>query len=60
MLYIEMEGTGVPVTKGKIEGPAGKTAGQPAPRRAGKPGCVFNQTTTDEEGRPVRDDDSTS
>lgn len=60
ILYIEMDGTGVPVTKKEREGRAGKTAGQPARTREVKLGCVFTQTTTDAEGRPVRDKDSTS
>jgi hypothetical protein len=34
--------------------------GQPAHTREVKLGCVFTQTTTDPEGRPVRDEDSTS
>jgi hypothetical protein len=60
ILYLEMDGTGVPVTKKEREGRAGKTAGQPARTREVKLGCVFTQTTPDEEGRPVRDEDSTS
>jgi hypothetical protein len=59
-LYIEMDGTGVPVTKKEREGRAGKTEGQPARTREVKLGCVFTQTTTDAESRPVRDEDSTS
>ena len=34
--------------------------GQPAHTREVKLGCVFTQTGVDEEGRPVRDEDSTS
>jgi hypothetical protein len=60
ILYIEMDGTGVPVTKKEREGRAGKTDGQPARTREVKLGCVFTQTTTDKEGWPVRDEDSTS
>ena len=60
VLYIELDGTGVPVTKKEREGRAGKTEGQPARTREVKLGCVFTQTTTDAEGRPVRDEDSTS
>ena len=58
--YIEMDGTGVPVVKAETEGRAGKVAGQPAHTREAKLGCVFTQTGVDEEGRPVRDEDSTS
>ena len=60
ILYIEMDGTGVPVTKKEREGRAGKTEGQPARTREVKLGCVFTQSTTDQDGRPVRDEDSTS
>ena len=60
VLYIEMDGTGVPVVRAETEGRKGKTAGEPARTREVKLGCVFTQTTTDDEGRPVRDDDSTS
>jgi hypothetical protein len=60
VFYIEMDGTGVPVTKKEREGRADKNEGQPARAREVKLGCVFTQTTTDEEGWPVRDPDSTS
>ena len=58
ILYIEMDGTGVPVVKAEIEGRTGKIEGQPARTREVKLGCVFTQTTCDKEGRPVRDPDS--
>jgi hypothetical protein len=60
VFYIEMDGTGVPVTKREREGRAGKIEGQPARTREVKLGCVFTQTTQDKQGRPVRDEDSTS
>lgn len=60
LLYIEMDGTGIPVAKSETEGCAGKVDGQPARTREVKLGCVFTQTSTDSEGRPVRDEDSTS
>jgi len=60
VFYIEMDGTGLPVVKAETEGRAGKVAGQPARTREAKLGCVFTQATTDEEGRPVRDEDSTT
>lgn len=60
LFYIEMDGTGIPVVKAETEGRAGKVGGQPAHTREVKLGCVFTQTTTDPEGRPVRDEDSTS
>jgi hypothetical protein len=60
LLYIEMDGTGIPVVDAETEGRAGKVDGQPARTREAKLGCIFTQTTTDPEGRPVRDEDSTS
>jgi hypothetical protein len=60
LLYIEMDGTGIPVVKAETENRAGKIAGEPARAREVKLGCVFTQTTTDPEGRPVRDEGSTS
>ena len=60
LLYIEMDGTGIPVVKAETEGRVGKVEGESAHTREVKLGCVFSQTTTDQEGRPVRDEDSTS
>lgn len=59
-LYVQMDGTGVPVVKAESEGHAGKVAGQPAQTREAKLGCVFIQSTLDAEGRPVRDEASTT
>ena len=58
--YIELDGTGVPVVQAETVGRTGKVEGQPAHTREVKLGCVFTQTTTDPEGRPVRDLDSTT
>ena len=60
VMYVEMDGTGIPVVAAETEGRPGKTQGQPAHTREVKLGCVFTQTETDEEGRPVRDDASTT
>lgn len=60
ILYIEMDGTGVPVIKAEAAGRRGKIEGQPAHTREVKLGCVFTQTTMGKEGRPVRDEDSTT
>ena len=60
ILYIEMDGTGVPVVKKETAGRLGKTEGQPAHTREGKLGCVFPQTHWDQEGYPLRDPDSTT
>ena len=55
-----MDGTGLPVVKAETEGRAGKVEGQPARTREAKLGCVFTQTTTNKEGRPFRDENSTT
>lgn len=60
ILYVQMDGTGVPVVKKETIGRPGKTEGQPSHTREVKLGCVFTQTTWDEEGYPIRDPDSTT
>lgn len=60
ILYVQMDGTGVPVVKKETEGRAGKRDGQPAHTREAKLGCVFTQTSWDKEGYAVRDPDSTT
>lgn len=60
LLYVQMDGTGVPVVPAEGEGRAGKVEGEPAHTREAKLGCVFTQTVTDAQGRPVRDDASTT
>ena len=60
VLYVEMDGTGVPVVKKETVGRQGKTDGEPAHTREVKLGCVFTQTTCDKEGFPIRDPDSTT
>ena len=60
ILYVQMDGTGVPVVKKETEGRKGKTDVQPAHTREAKLGCVFTQTTWDKEGYPIRDSDSTT
>jgi hypothetical protein len=60
ILYVQMDGTGVPVVKKETAGRPGKRDGQPAHTREAKLGCVFTQTTWDEQGYPIRDPDSTT
>jgi hypothetical protein len=60
ILYVQMDGTGVPVVKKETVGRQGKVAGQPAHTREVKLGCVFTQTTWDAEGYPIRTPDSTT
>lgn len=59
-LYVEMDGTGVPVVKKETLGRKGKNEGQPAHTREVKLGCVFTQTRWDQEGYALRDPDSTT
>ena len=60
ILYVQMDGTGVPVVKKETAGRQGKVEGQPAHTREAKLGCAFTQTTWDEEGFAIRDPDSTT
>jgi hypothetical protein len=58
VLYIAIDGTGVPVVPRELEGREGKQ-GKPKTREA-KLACVFTQTTVDADGYAVRDPGSTS
>jgi len=58
-MYVGMDGSGVPVVKRETAGRAGKDGGQAKSREA-KLGCIFTQSQVDSEGRPVRDECSTS
>ncbi|MGH9357903.1 MAG: ISKra4 family transposase [Terriglobia bacterium] len=60
ILYVQMDGTGIPVVKKETVGRQGKKEGQPAHTREVKLGCVFTQTRWDKEGYPIRDPDSTT
>jgi hypothetical protein len=60
ILYVQMDGTGVPVVKKETVGRQGKMDGQPARTREVKLGCVFTQTTWDKKGFPIRDPESTT
>ena len=60
ILYILMDGTGVPVRKSETVGRQGKHDGQPARTREVKLGGVFTQTGFDAEGYPIRDPESTT
>lgn len=60
VLYVQMDGTGVPVVKKETVDRRGKLDGLPAHTREAKLGCVFTQTASDEEGFPIRDPDSTT
>ena len=60
ILYIQMDGTGVPVVKKETTGRKGKLDGLPAHTREAKLGCVFTQTKWDKEGFAIRDPYSTT
>jgi hypothetical protein len=60
ILYVQMDGTGVPVVKKETVGRQGKIEGQPAHTRQAKLGCVFTQAKWDEEGYAIRDRASTT
>jgi hypothetical protein len=60
ILYVEMDGTGVPVVKKEALNRKGKQDGQPAHTREVKLGCVFTQTHWDQEGYAIRDPDTTT
>jgi hypothetical protein len=59
-MYVLMDGTGVPVVPAETQGRLGKIEGQRAHTRECKLGCVFTQTRVDDEGRPMRDPESTT
>ena len=59
-LYIAVDGTGVPVVPRETEGRAGKKTSARAKTREVKIGCVFTQTTVNDKGYPVRDEQSTT
>jgi hypothetical protein len=60
VMYVEADGTGVPMRPEELEGRPGKQADGSAKTREVKLGAVFTQTRTDEEGQPVRDYQSTT
>ncbi len=60
VMYVQMDATGVPMVAKETEGRSGKGEDGRAHTRDAKLGCVFTQTTTDDQGRPVREEDSTT
>jgi len=60
ILYVQRDGTGVPVVKKDTAGRKGKLDGLPAHTREVKLGCVFTQTQWDKEGYAIRDPGSTN
>ena len=59
-LYIAIDGTGVPVVAAETEGRDGKGEDGKARTREVKLCAVFTQTTTHDDGKPVRDPRSSS
>lgn len=55
ILYVAVDGTGVPMVAEELVGRSGKQPDGSSRTREVKLGCVFTQTTVDEEGLPVRD-----
>jgi len=60
ILYVQMDGTGIPVVKKETAGRPGKIEGQPAHTRECKLGCAFTQTAWDKKGYAICDPDSTT
>jgi hypothetical protein len=60
MLYLTVDGTGIPMTAAETAGRAGKGPDARAHTREAKLACLFTQTSVDDDGRPVRDPGSTS
>ena len=60
ILYVEVDGTGVPMVAEELAGRAGKQEDGSARTREVKLGAVFTQTQPDAEGRPVRDHAATT
>jgi hypothetical protein len=60
IMYIEYDGTGVPMTKQELDGRQGKQEDGTSRTREAKLGCIFTQTGIDEKGDPIRDLNSTT
>ena len=59
-MYIAIDGTGVPMVPHETQGRQGKDDSGMAKSREAKLGCVFTQTSLDDEGFALRDPDSTT
>ena len=60
IMYVSGDGTGVPMVTEELAGRKGKQSDGKAKTRQVYLGCVFTQHRVDEEGRPVRDWESTT
>lgn len=59
-LYVGMDGTGVPAINRETAGRKGKDESGIAKTREAKLGVIFTQSGLDKEGKPVRDEHSTT
>jgi hypothetical protein len=60
ILYALSDGTGIPLRRSELKDVKGKQPDGSAKTREAKLGCIFTQTTTDAEGHPIRDHESTT
>lgn len=60
ILYLSFDGTAIPMRRKELRGRRGKGSDGKAKGREVKLGCVFTQTATNDDGYPVRDEDSTT
>jgi hypothetical protein len=60
VMYVEADGTGVPMNRQALQGVKGRGADGQAKTREVKTGCVFTQTGLNKEGAPERDEASTT
>jgi len=60
IMYIEYDGTGVPIRKQELAGVKGKQPDGGARTREMKTGCIFTQSGLNDDGKPVRDPESTT
>jgi hypothetical protein len=58
--YVSIDGTGVPMVRLELEGRSGRGPDGQAKTREVKLAAFFTQTTTDAEGHPLRDPESTT
>jgi hypothetical protein len=60
IMYVQVDGTGVPMNARSLEGVKGRGADGQAKTREVKTGCIFTQSGLNDEGKPVRDEKSTT
>lgn len=60
VFYASVDGTGVPMMTEELKDRPGRQEDGSSKTREVKLGCVFTQQTTDAEGQPLRDPDSTT